>query len=30
MSKDGVNSTPTIRIDGEDASPEELAQLLQQ
>lgn len=30
MSKDGVTSTPTIRIDGKDASPEDLAQLLQQ
>lgn len=30
MSKDGVNSTPTIRIDGEDADPQELAELLQQ
>ena len=30
MSKDGVNSTPTIRIDGKDASPEDLVQLLQQ
>lgn len=30
MSKDGVNSTPTIRIDGEDADPQQLAELLQQ
>lgn len=29
MSKDGYNSTPTILIDGEDATPEELVQLLQ-
>lgn len=30
MSKDGVNSTPTIRIDGEDADPQALATLLNQ
>lgn len=30
MSKDGVNSTPSIRIDGEDADAGQLATLLQQ
>ena len=30
MSKDGVTGTPTIRIDGEEADPEELLALLNQ